>query len=385
MNSTLPVSAPAPFHLAVGLRDTGWHPGSWFRIPPAQEVFTAQYWGDLAQTAEQANVDLVTFDDSLGLQRRGQLDASLVAAWIGARTSTVGLVPTLTTTHTEPFHLSKNIATLDYISTGRAGWLVEVSRSPDESALFGRDRDALNLGALYAESEEAVEVVRRLWDSWEEDAEIRDTATGRFIDREKLHYIDYEGTHFSVKGPSITPRPPQGQPIVTYQGSDSAQLKAAAVGGDAIFVSPSDDEDARRVLAEVRETEQRFGRSGDPLLIFADLTVLIEASIAEADQRWAALNDASDDKRARAGDTVIGTAAQVSVRIRRLAELGFSGVRLLPAEHGTDLARIAEDLAPALGRGGVQSEGTTLRSRLGLGEAPNRYAALHQPALTGGA
>jgi alkanesulfonate monooxygenase SsuD/methylene tetrahydromethanopterin reductase-like flavin-dependent oxidoreductase (luciferase family) len=127
-------------------------------------------------------------------------------------------VPTAITTHTEPFHLSKAIATLDYVSSGRAGIRVQVAVRADTAIHFGR-REIPPLGAdrltdpdtqrliagHFDEAADYVEVLRRLWDSWEDDAEIRDLVTGRFIDRDKLHYIDFEGRWFSVKGPSITP------------------------------------------------------------------------------------------------------------------------------------------------------------------------------------
>ena len=161
----------------------------------------------------------------------GRLDAVLIAARVAPLTRHIGLIPTVVVTHTEPFHISKAIATLDYASNGRAGVRVRVSASPQEAALFGRrdfpeldlaDRDdpAVRqlVAALFDEAADYVEVIRRLWDSWDDDAEIRDAATGRFIDRDKLHYIDFSGDYFSVKGPSITPRPPQGQPIVSALG-----------------------------------------------------------------------------------------------------------------------------------------------------------------------
>ncbi|WP_430998042.1 LLM class flavin-dependent oxidoreductase, partial [Klebsiella pneumoniae] len=140
----------------------------------------------------------------------------------------LGFLPTAVVTHTEPFHLSKAIATLDYVSTGRAGVRVQVAARPDTAANFGRrelpplDRSTAATGPLvtelFDEAAEYVEVLRRLWDSWEDDAEIRDAATGRFVDVDKLHYVDVEGRHFSVRGPSITPRPPQGQPVVAALG-----------------------------------------------------------------------------------------------------------------------------------------------------------------------
>ncbi|WP_330276715.1 LLM class flavin-dependent oxidoreductase [Lentzea sp. NBC_00516] len=186
-------------HLAAALHATG------------EEAFTARHWAGLVREAEHGTLDFVTFGDSLGGQPG--LDAVLTAARIAPLTTHVGLVPTAVVTHTEPFHLSKAIATLDYVSGGRAGVQLAVAHDPADAKHFGRR----SVGAepeLWEEAADYAEVLRRLWDSWEDDAEIRDEATGRFIDREKLHYIDFEGRWFKVRGPSITPRPPQGHPLI---------------------------------------------------------------------------------------------------------------------------------------------------------------------------
>ncbi|KOV85598.1 hypothetical protein ADL03_14670 [Nocardia sp. NRRL S-836] len=184
-------------HLAVALPVTG--------------EFTARYWIETVRAAEDAKLDFVTFDDSLG--GTPGLDAVLVAARVAPLTSRIGLVPTAVVTHTEPFHVSKAIATLDYVSGGRAGVLLDVAPDPAHAKHFGR-REIGSPGELWEEAADYAEVLRRLWDSWEDDAEIRDVTTGRFVDREKLHYIDFEGRWFDVRGPSITPRPPQGQPLI---------------------------------------------------------------------------------------------------------------------------------------------------------------------------
>ncbi|MET8762412.1 LLM class flavin-dependent oxidoreductase [Lentzea sp. NPDC004782] len=185
----------SPLHLAVALRATG------------DEAFTAKHWVELAREAEEAALDFVTFDDSLGGEPG--LDAVLTAARVAPLTSRIGLVPTAVVTHTEPFHLSKAIATLDYVSKGRAG--VQLTTDSLHGKHFGRRE---NFDDLWEEAADHAEVLRRLWDSWEDGAEIRDVTTGRFIDREKLHHIDFEGRWFSVRGPSITPRPPQGHPPI---------------------------------------------------------------------------------------------------------------------------------------------------------------------------
>lgn len=383
-------SGDTGFRVGIGLQDTGWHPGSWFRIPNGHEVFTSRYWAELALIAEAGQLDFITFEDSLGLQRKGQLDASLVASWLGARTDSIGLIPTLSTTHTEPFHLSKNIATLDHISAGRAGWQVEVSRTAAESRLFGCGRlpaDLLPedsepwLAELYAESEEAVDVVRRLWDSWEDEAEIRDSATGRFIDRQKLHYIDYQGDRFSVKGPSITPRPPQGQPVVAYQGQSEPAIKAAATSASVLFVQPESADVGYALLRRVRETEHVFGRTGQPLKIYADLTVLVDEDGDAAQTRWDSLSNAAGENWDPPGDAVVGSAAEAADVVVAYRDLGFDGVRLKPAEHSTDVGTAAGLLVPELISRGIfapDAENRPLRRRLGLGDAPNRYTRLNR-------
>ena len=163
----------------------------------------------------------------------------------------IGLVPVATTTHTEPFHVSKSIATLDFVSNGRAGLQARVSATGFEARQFGRREinvagpgpgtpgDSAVVTDLFDEAADFVEVVRRLWDSWEDDAEIRDVATGRFVDRDKLHYIDFEGKWFSVKGPSVTPRPPQGQPPVTVLAHVPVAFALAAARRDLVFTTPA--------------------------------------------------------------------------------------------------------------------------------------------------
>ena len=168
-------------------------------------------------------------------------------------------MPVATGTHTEPFHVSKSIATLDYVSGGRAGWQARVSGTAHEAALFGR-RDVQGVvgvpparGGPFDEAGDFVEVVRRLWDSWEDDAVIRDVATGRYVDRDKLHYIDFVGKYFSVKGPSITPRPLQGQPVIAALAHGPRIYEFASASADIVFVTPQDDESLLCILHEVEQ------------------------------------------------------------------------------------------------------------------------------------
>lgn len=401
MSSSLP-----PVHLAIALDGTGWHPGSW-RQPHsrADEVFSGGYWADLAQEAERGLIDFVTIEDSFTVQGaspvdptpvqepgrlRGRLDASLLASFVATRTERIGLVPTITTTHTEPFHVSKNLGTLDYTSHGRAGWRVQVSARPGEAEHFGRrqvtgwsaeditpDQRAAQVGELFDEAADVIEVVRQLWDSWEDDAEIRDAATGRFIDRDKLHYINFEGEFFSVRGPSITPRPPQGQPVVTSLGHARVPYELGARGADVLYVTPHDEAQAAEILAEVRDAESRLRTSDTPLLVFADLEVVLDTAQSSGADRLAALNEAAGADLASDALVFTGSAAELADLIGRWQALGYAGFRLRPAEHAVDLPAITSALVPLLqqeGRFRTAYDSTTLRDRLGLPAAPNRYA-----------
>ncbi len=389
------------FHLAIALDGAGWHPAAW-REPGARplELFGARYWVDQARSAERGVVDYLTIEDSFTLQSahplvaddrtdhvRGRLDAALLAARLAPATAHVGLVPTITTTHTEPFHVGVRVASLDWVSRGRAGWRVQVPRQHDELAQFGRraeldprslldgGRDDLAAGR-FDEAADVVEVGRRLWDSWEDDAEVRDRLTGRFVDRDKLHPIDFVGEHFSVRGPSITPRSPQGQPLVVVLAHVPVAFDLAARGADVVLVTPSDVDDVPRQVEAVRAAEARVGRTGRPLLVHADLVVLLEPSEAAARSALARL-DAADGAPLRSDAAVVATTPE------RLAELlvawhraGVDGARLRPARLPRDLDLVADEVAPLLATQGLRPEaygGHTLRERLGLGRPANRY------------
>ncbi len=357
-----------PLHLGVALDGYGWHPQAWRQTlaadPAAPPVTSGRHWARLAATAERGLLDFLTIDDSFTPQpgRRaeidpqrlaGRADAVLVAARIAPATRHIGLIPVATVTHTEPFHVSKAIATLDFVSHGRAGWQARVSPTTHEAELFGR-RGVPDPEALFDEAADFVDVVRRLWDSWEDDAVIRDVSTGRYVDRDKLHYVDFSGAYFSVKGPSITPRPPQGQPVVAALAHIPRAYEFADASADLVFVTPNDEESVRTIL------EQTEAVGGHPVVV-ADLVVSFDSA-----------TDFDSDA------LVFGD------RPTRLVELllawhdlGLAGFRLHPAVNATDLPVIVDEVVPLLQRAGRfhtgYREGETLRERLGLPAAVNRY------------
>ncbi|KAA5834574.1 LLM class flavin-dependent oxidoreductase [Saccharopolyspora hirsuta] len=378
--------APPELHLAVALDGAGWHPAAW-RRPQARpaELFTARYWVDLAQEAQRGLLDLITFEDALSPQSsrddgpddrtdqvRGRLDAGLIAARVAPRTERIGLVPSAVVTHTEPFHISKAVASLDYISTGRAGWQPKVSALRTEAAHFGRRE--VHADELLDEAADYVEVVRRLWDSWEDDAEIRDVATGRFIDRDKLHYIDFAGKWFAVKGPSITPRPPQGQPLVTALATDAAGHRFAARAADVVLTTPHDVEQVQIVESRIRAEQAAAGREQDRLHVFGDIVVFLGTDAAD---RKAQLDELDGAESTWDAPVFTGTAAELADRLQTWSAAGLSGFRLRPGAIPEDLTAITRDLVPELQRRGLfrtSYDTGSLRGRLGLPRPASRYA-----------
>ncbi|MEO6091021.1 MAG: LLM class flavin-dependent oxidoreductase [Umezawaea sp.] len=380
----------SPLHLAVALDGAGWHPAAWREADARpRELFSGHYWTDLVQEAERGLLDFVTIEDSLGPQStlldghddrtdqvRGRLDAVLVAARVAPKTSRIGLVPSAVVTHTEPFHLSKAIATVDHASLGRAGFRPVVSAKASDAKHFGRrdvpvldriDPTDHRLLDLFEEAADYVEAVRRLWDSWEDDAEIRDAATGRFVDREKLHRVDFEGRWFSVRGPSITQRPPQGQPVVSVLAHITAAYRLAAQAADVVHVTPFETADVHRIISEVAGVAHVFGE----LVVFLDDAPGAAASRKGRLDSLAGLEFTSDAL------VFTGTASELADLLLGWREAGLTGFRLRPGAVPHDLEAITRALVPELQRRGAfrtEYEADTLRGLLGLPRPANRYA-----------
>ncbi|MEV0250594.1 LLM class flavin-dependent oxidoreductase [Nocardia sp. NPDC050712] len=369
--------ADSTLFLGVELTGTGVHPASWRRADSrAEDLFTGAYWVDAVGTAENAGVDAVFLADGFALQpggagvTRGRLDAVALAARVAAPTHAIGLLPQAPVTHTEPFHLSKAIASLDFASLGRAGWEVTVSETNTEAKSFGR-KDVQDAASLWHEADEAVEVVARLWDSWEDDAEIRDVPTGRFIDRDRLHYIDFAGDNFSVKGPSITPRSPQGQPVVVVRAADPASTAVAVRRADLIRISAATLEQARTRRAELSAALAAADRDPDSVRVLLDLDVhladTVEAAAAEVLEldRWAP--PATAPRAGAAPLRHLGTTAGLRTLLDEIGAGSADGVVLRPLAAPPVLARLTE-----LGRKPLA--GTAFRHRLGLPRPVSRYA-----------
>jgi alkanesulfonate monooxygenase SsuD/methylene tetrahydromethanopterin reductase-like flavin-dependent oxidoreductase (luciferase family) len=366
--------------LAVSLSGVGSHPAAALLDDPLEPA-SWRHWASVIAEADRGGLDLVTLADgpsrptAIGTPLPW-LDPTLIACRVAPSSIAVGLVPEIPTVTTDPLFASTQLATLDYVSGGRAGWSVIVSERESDAEYVG-PRSASPVGDRFAEAAEYIEAVRRLWDSWEDDAEIRDATTNRFVDRERLHHIDYEGRWLAVTGPSITPRPPQGQPIVavTIRGEESLQL--AAEQADAAFVKagPGLLDTTRRLGDAVSAA----GRAPEQVVVLADLMVVLSDDAGAAANRAAQLDALAPRNDGPSVDEPVfaGTPAALADRLIEQAGNGVHGFRLHPAVIAKDLPSIARRLTEELRARGVRRTNgvpLSLRARLGLDRPANRYA-----------
>ncbi|MFD9603885.1 LLM class flavin-dependent oxidoreductase [Streptomyces sp. NPDC059970] len=345
----------APLHLAAEIGG-----------PPH---YAHEHYIGLARLAERGALDFVTLGDSFA---RPGLDALAVLSRVAPATDRIGLVPTVTTTHTEPFHVSSAVATLDWVSRGRAGWNVDVSTAGAEARLFGR-RPAAPADDLWREAGEAADVSARLWDSWEDDAEIRDVATGRFIDRDKLHHVDFEGASFTVRGPAIVPRPPQGHPVTVVDAAGGPARETAARHADVVLVRAPTPERAAAIRTDLRRRAAAYGRDPDSLRVLVSLTVdLGDAETAPEPGLE------SGPPLAAGGSYYRGGPVDLAELITQWHRGGAAdGFHLTPITPGRDLERIVNGTVALLQHRSLFRTfypGGTLREHLGLDRPANRYA-----------
>ncbi|MFI2563439.1 LLM class flavin-dependent oxidoreductase [Paenarthrobacter sp. NPDC018779] len=359
------------FALGIELDGDGAHPSAWRHAKhPPTELLTPERFAAVASTAEAAGFTFATFRDSSGQGSpnvTGRLDTVEVAAFVAASTGRLGLVPAVNTIHAEPSHLANQLSSLDWASRGRSGWLAEARESPAIAAAYGSE-PVLDQHAVQREGAEVVAATRRLWDTWEDGVFIADAANNRFLDLDKFHYADFKGEFFSIKGPSITSRPPQGQPVVFgRQGELAAELP------DAVVVSA----DSLAGIAAAAGEERRRG----VLRVVADLEVVLDAGGSPAQERLDRLDAASPWPASPDVLRFVGNAGELRALLAELSGV-VDGVRLHPAVLDVDLEVLAAEVIPGLVSAGVfvpPATGSTLRESLGLPEPVNAIATSKEP------
>ncbi|MDR3427484.1 LLM class flavin-dependent oxidoreductase [Silvimonas sp.] len=290
-------------HLGAFIQATGHHIAAW-RHPGSQadSGTNIDHYQEVAQTAERGKFDLVFLADSPGIYERGDNEArgrygriahfepvTLFAA-LSATTRHIGFVATDSTTYNEPYLLARKFASLDHLSKGRAAWNVVTTGNEAAAGNFGK-AEHLAHALRYERAEEFLDVVKGLWDSFDDDAFLRDKTSGVYFDADKLHTLDHQGKHFSVTGPLNISRPPQGYPVIVQAGASEAGRELAARTAEVIFTAWQTLEEAQTFYRDVKGRLAKYGRNPDELKIMPGLSPVIGRTQEEAEARYRELQD----------------------------------------------------------------------------------------------
>lgn len=273
--------------------------GSWRYPGGAHDFLDLRYYQRIASTLEDGTFDLVFFDDRLAMPsihgdssddavrygaRPVKLDLTAVLGALAASTRHIGLGATYSATYYPPYHVARTFATLDHLSAGRVAWNVVTSVNDTEAQNFGIEAH-LGHDARYDRAEEFVEVVARLWDSWEDDALVLDRDSGIFADPGKVHELRHRGEHFRVRGPLTVPRTPQGRPPILQAGQSGRGRDFAARWADLIFTGDPSREVATAHYRDQKERITAFGRDAELVRVLPMAYPVVGESEAHAKEK----------------------------------------------------------------------------------------------------
>jgi len=439
--------------LGLSIRGHGYHPAAW-RHPdvPADGTLCVEHYVRSAQIAERGKLDMVFFADGAGIRQgdnpRGslsrtgrdmlELEPTMLLPALAMVTRHVGLVATASTTYNEPYNLARRFATLDMVSKGRAGWNVVASWSELEAQNFGLET-TLDYDTRYARSAEFVEVVKGLWDGWEDGALLFDKASGLYFDEPKMHVLNHVGSYFKVRGPLTVAGMPQGHPVIVQAGASSQGRELGAATADVIYAISNSLGQARDYYADVKGRMGKYGREPDDLKIMPAFCPVVGRTRAEAQAKYDALQELIDPlvglgalytsfgdlsgypldgpvpddalgaqelrststqlvewmKREKptirelylragiTGSATIGSPGDIADRMQEWFEAhACDGFNITPATLPGGGEDFVEMVVPELRRRGLfrsEYEGRTLRENLGLKPVVNRYSTHHPP------
>tara|TARA_B100000676_G_C18083327_1_gene852994 strand:- start:2269 stop:3615 length:1347 start_codon:yes stop_codon:yes gene_type:complete len=295
------MSSDRKIKLNAFMRPTTIHTGSW-RWPGAyaDANFNFGHIVKFAQRLEEAKFDSFFMADHLAVLnmpvealRRSTTPTSFepftLLSALSMATDRLGLMATGSTTYDEPYHIARRFASLDHISGGRAGWNIVTTSNPDASKNFGKE-DHLEHSERYRRAREFYDVVTGLWDSWAEDAFVRDQESGFFMDPDKMHRLNHEGDFFRVAGPLNIARPIQGWPVIVQAGGSDAGRQLAAETAEAVFAAQSNLEAGQAFYADVKGRMEKIGRNPDHLKIMPGCMVVVGDTVEEAKAKRAKLD-----------------------------------------------------------------------------------------------
>ena len=429
----------------VSIHTAAWrYPGAW---PDAN--FNFQHLKRFAQTLERGKFDAFFMADHLAvlnmpieaLKRSATVtsfDPLILLPALAVVTEHLGLIATASTTYNEPYHVARKFASLDHLSEGRAGWNVVTSGNPHEAMNFGLE-EHVEHAQRYRRAREFFDVVTGLWDSWADDAFIRDVEAGIYFDPDKLHILNHEGEYLKVRGPLNVARPVQGWPVIVQAGASEAGRQLAAETAEVIFGAGGSIAYARESYADVKKRMARLGRDRDHLKVLPGAFVVVGETADEAREKRARLDslvhydsaiaslsialghDVSgldpegplpaipESNASQSGrERVIELANREKLTVRQLAQrvggfsgLAFVGTPVMIADQMEEwfiseacdgfnvmfpylpggLDDFVDRVVPELQRRGLfrrEYEGKTLRENLGLPRPENRFFSGHQ-------
>jgi FMN-dependent oxidoreductase (nitrilotriacetate monooxygenase family) len=257
----------------------------------ADAAINLDYYRQLTRKAETAKLDFVFFGDGLYISEKShpnflnRFEPLTLLAALAMDTTKIGLAATLSTSYSEPFTVARQFASIDHISGGRAGWNI-VTSPLEGSALNYSKAEHPQHDLRYRMAAEYIEVTKGLWDSWEDDAFVRNKETGQFIDPEKLHRVNHKGEFFSVQGPLTISRSKQGRPILIQAGSSEAGKDFASQVADAVFTGQANIDDAREFYQDVKGRAVKHGRRPEGILMLPGCNPIVGSTAAEAEQKY---------------------------------------------------------------------------------------------------
>lgn len=291
-------------HLRLGFSiwATGFHPAGW-RLPEgrADSTFDPVFLRDMALLAEKGKLDFFFIGDRVvGLPETQALHPNLVtrpealtlAAWVSAVTSRIGVVTTVNTTYSDPFNVARATATIDHLSGGRLALNIVTGRDPEAALNFGRS-EHWGTDHRFDNAHEFVEIVKGLWDSWEDGALVGDKASGLFVDAGKVHRLNYEGEHFQVAGPLNIERPPQGQIPLLTAGASERSKDFGAEFADVRFGTALHIDAAKAYYADIKGRLAKFGREPDSQALVSGIAVYVGRTQGDAHAKYREIQNLS--------------------------------------------------------------------------------------------
>ncbi len=349
-----------PIHLTASLCSAGFHPEAW-RFCRGEAFPIGKRFQEMAGIAERGMLEAVW----LGRGDRLRIDPLPLLGSLIAGTQYLGLGAHWAVEHTEPFNVARVFATLDHLAGGRTAWIAGLPGDAQPIRQFAHTAPMDAASALKRASE-LIDVVRQLWDSWEDEGLLLDVPTGRFADPARVHPIQHQGAFFTVRGPLNVPRPVQGNPVVVIDfPADDAARRIAVDAADVLLVSAPSREAAMSLRAAMART---------PARVLVNVTPILGATDAEA-RRRAEQVGASPDESLR----FVGTSEQLLDLFASWVRDGIcDGFNLRPAVLPDDLETFVDWVVPAGRARGLFRDaysGTTLREHLGLPRPRSRFAA----------